>query len=347
MRARFACCCTALALSLGGVMLPSAPAFAADPALIEAAKREGQVTWYTTQIMTQFGRPAIDAFQKRYGIRVNAIRGDSIELAVRMLNEAQAGRVQADVFDGTSNATAMKRAGAALRWQPERAKTLPKEFSDPEGYWVASNIYVQTPAYNTNLVPKGSEPRSLEDLLDSKWKGKMAWATHATTSGAPGLVGVVLTELGEEKGKAYLRALAGQNIIEIGGSARSIVDQVIAGEYPLALQVFNHQPFISAERGAPVDWIAINPSMAILSVAGVSKDAPHPNAGKLLVDFLVSDEAQQLFREAGYIPVAPDVPPRNPALRPDGMVFRAIFFSPEAIDQSMPHWAQVFSEIFR
>jgi ABC-type Fe3+ transport system substrate-binding protein len=347
MRALYLCGCTALALTLAGIMLPGAPASAADPALVEAAQREGQVTWYTTQIMTQFGRAAIDAFQKRYGIKVNAIRSDSIELAVRMLNEAQAGRVQADVFDGTSNATAMKRAGAALRWQPDRAKALPKEYSDPEGYWVASNIYVQTPAFNTNLVPKGSEPRSWEDLLDPRWKGKMAWATHATTSGAPGLVGVVLTELGEEKGKAYLRALAKQSIIEVGGSARSIVDQVIAGEYPIALQVFNHQPFISAERGAPVDWIAIDPSMAILSVAGVSKDAPHPNAGKLLVDFLVSDDAQQLFREAGYIPVAPEVPPRNPALRPDGMVFRAIFFSPEAIDQSMPHWAEVFGEIFR
>jgi len=347
MRARNVCCCTALALSLGAAVLPASPASAADPALIEAAKREGQVTWYTTQIMTQFGRPAIEAFQKRYGIRVNAIRGDSIELAVRMINEAQAGRVQADVFDGTSNATAMKRGDAALRWQPDRAKALPKEFSDPEGYWVASNIYVQTPAYNTTLVRRGSEPRSWEDLLDPKWKGKMAWATHATTSGAPGFVGVVLTELGEEKGKAYLRALARQNIIEVGGSARSIVDQVIAGEYPIALQVFNHQPFISAERGAPVDWIAMNPAMAILSVAGVSKEAPHPNAGKLLVDFLVSDEAQKIFREAGYIPVAPDVPPRNPALRPDGMAFRAIFFSPEAIDQSMPHWAEIFGEIFR
>jgi ABC-type Fe3+ transport system substrate-binding protein len=345
MRARHVSCCTALALILGG--LQPVPAPAADPALIEAAKREGQVTWYTTQIMTQFGRPAIDAFQKRYGIRINAVRGDSIEHAVRMLNEAQAGRVQADVFDGTSNATAMKRAGAALQWQPDRAKLLPKEFSDPEGYWVASNIYVQTPAYNTNLVSKGSEPRNWPDLLDPKWKGKMAWATHATTSGAPGFVGVVLTELGEEKGKAYLRALAKQNIIEVGGSARSIVDQVIAGEYPLALQIFNHQPFISAERGAPVDWIAVNPSMAILAVAGVSKDAPHPNAGKLLVDFLVSDEAQELFREAGYIPVAPDVPPRNPALRPDGKSFRGIFFSPEAIDASMPHWAEVYSEIFR
>ena len=73
----------ALCSVLGG-MLCAAPARAADPALIAAAQKEGQVTWYTTQITNQFGRPAMDAFQKRYGIRVSFVRADSIELAVRM-----------------------------------------------------------------------------------------------------------------------------------------------------------------------------------------------------------------------------------------------------------------------
>ena len=77
------------ALATLGVLAASAPAFAADAALIAAAKKEGEVTWYTTQIITQFGRPAVDAFQKKYGIRVNCVRGDSVELAVRMLNEGQ------------------------------------------------------------------------------------------------------------------------------------------------------------------------------------------------------------------------------------------------------------------
>jgi ABC-type Fe3+ transport system substrate-binding protein len=339
----------AFSIGCGAFLLAamSAPRAAADAALIAAAQKEGQVTWYTTQIMNQFGRPAIDAFQKRYGIRVDAIRGDSVELAVRMLNEAQAGRLQADVFDGTSTATAMKKLGAALQWLPDGAKSLPKEYWDPQGYWVATNIYVHTPAYNTNLVPKGTEPRSWQDLLDPKWKGKMAWANHPTTSGAPGFVGVVLAELGEEKGRAYLRALARQNITELGGSARSIVDQAIAGEYPVVLQIFDHQPFISAERGAPIDWIPINPSMAIVSVAGVTKAAPHPNAGKLLVDFFISEEGQKIFRDFGYVPIAPDVPPRNPALRPDGKIFRGIFFPPEQVDAAMPHWVDVYNEIFR
>ncbi len=328
-------------------LIGAAPARAADPALIAAAQKEGEVTWYTTQITNQFGRPAMGAFQKRYGIRVNFVRADSVELAVRMLNEAQAGRPQADVYDGTATAPPVKRAGLALKWLPDRVQQWPQEYRDAEGYWVATNIYVHTPAYNTNLVPKGSEPRSLRDLLDPKWKGKMAWAIHSTSSGALGFIGLVLTDMGEAPGKAYLRELARQDITGLGVSARSVVDQAIAGEYPLVLQIFNHQPVISARRGAPIDWIPMSPAMAVLCVVGVTKDAPHPNAAKLLVDFFVSEEGQKLFRDADYIPAAPDVPPREPALRPDGKNFRGIFFSPEQADAAMPHWLEVYNEIFR
>ena len=82
---------------------------------------------------------------------------------------------------------------------------------------------------------------------------------HATSSGAAGFIGLVLDEWGEEKGKAYLRELAKQNITRLGGSARAVTDQAIAGEYPIVLQIFNHQPVISAKRGAPIDWIPMNP----------------------------------------------------------------------------------------
>jgi ABC-type Fe3+ transport system substrate-binding protein len=337
---------SALCGALGG-MLPAAPAHAADAALIAAAQKEGQVTWYTSQITNQFGRPAMEAFQKRYGIRVNFVRADSVEVAARMLNEAQAGRLQADVFDGTAAAPVVKRAGLALKWLPDRARLWPPEYRDAEEYWVATNLFVHTPAYNTDLVPKGSEPRSLRDLLDPKWKRKMAWAIHATSSGALGFIGTVLAEMGEAPGKAYLRALARQDIIGLGGSARTAVDQAIAGEFSVVLQAFNHQPVISARRGAPIDWIAMSPAMAVLSVAGVTKDAPHPNAAKLLADFFVADEGQKLFRDADYIPAAPDVPPREPSLRPDGQSFRAIFFSPEQLDAATPHWLEVYNEIFR
>jgi ABC-type Fe3+ transport system substrate-binding protein len=157
----------------------------------------------------------------------------------------------------------------------------------------------------------------------------------------------VLTEMGEEKGKAYLRELAKQNITKLGGSGRSVTDQAIVGEYAVVLQVFNHQPVISAKRGAPIDWIPLNPSMTILSVGGLTRGAPHPNAGKLMLDFLTSDDGQKLFRDSDYIPAAPDVPPRDLKMRPDGQTFRGIFFTPERVDAGMQQWAKAFDEIFR
>jgi ABC-type Fe3+ transport system substrate-binding protein len=91
----------------------------------------------------------------------------------------------------------------------------------------------------------------------------------------------------------------------------------------------------------------MSPAMAILSVAGIVRGAPHPNAGKLLVDFFLSRAAQEIFRDGDYIPVDPDVPPREPSLRPDGTRFRATFYSPEEIDAGMPHWVTLFNQLFK
>ena len=331
----------------GIIAVTLSSATAADDALIAAAKKEGQVNWYTTQIVNQFSRPAAEAFQKKYGIRVNYVRGDSVELAVKLVNEGRSGRVQADVFDGTSALAAVKREGLVLRWIPESAKRLPKQYWDSEGYWVATNIFIRTPAFSTNLISRGSEPKTWQDLLDPKLRGRMAWAGHATTSGAAGFVGLVLHEMGEEKGMAYQRELAKQNIIQLGGSARAAVDQVVAGEYPMVLQAFNHQPVISARRGAPIDWIPMNPAMGVLSVASLAKGGANPNAAKLLVEYFISEEGQKLFQSGDYIPVDPNVPPLEPRLRPDGQTFRATFFTPEQIDAAMPRWFQTFKDLFR
>ena len=156
---------------------------AADEALIAAAKKEGQLTWYTTQIVNQFARPAASAFEKKYGIRVNFIRADSNEVTLRILNEGKAGRVQADVFDGTGAAASLKKDGLVAKFVPENASRLPAQFIDAEGYWVATNLYVLTPGFNTDLIKKGTEPRTLQDLLDPKLRGKIAWNCRSCGNG--------------------------------------------------------------------------------------------------------------------------------------------------------------------
>ncbi len=247
-------------------------AYAADDALIAAAQKEGHVTWYTTQIVDQFAAPAAKAFEKKYGIKVDYVRADPNSLVLRIWNEAKAGRVEADVFDGAPTVTGLKKVDLVAPWVPDGAARLPPQDYDPKGTWVATNIYVLTPAYNTSLVPKGTEPRTFSDLLEPRWKGRMAWASG--TFSAPGFIGLVLASMGEDQGLAFLRRLAAQNIVSLNVSAREVLDQAIAGEFPLALATFNYHSVISAAEGAPVDWIPMNPSLAYFSVAGIVKGAP-------------------------------------------------------------------------
>src|SRR6266567_26159 len=308
----FAC---ALAASLAS--LATSVAHAADAALIAAAKKEGEVVWYSTQIISQLVRPVTAAFEKKYpGIKVRSTRANATEVAVKILNESRAGRPQSDVFDGTSTVVPLRREGYVLQSQPDAAKAYPAAYRDPDAYWIASHLFINTPGFNTSLIPKGTEPKTYQDLLDPKWRGKIAWNGLPSTSGGVGFIGTVLAEMGEEKGMAYLRAFSKQKVANVAAAAREVLDQVIAGEYPLALQIFNHHAVISAKKGAPVDWIKMEPATGTLSVMSIHQNAPHPNAAKLLVDFIISREGQQVFRDADYIPAHPDIAALVPTLKP-------------------------------
>ena len=174
----------------------------------------------------------------------------------------------------------------------------------------------------------------------------MAWKMN-DLSGGPGFIGNVLSHMGEERGMAYLRQLARQDIRVLNASARAVLDQVIAGEYAVALQIFNHHAVISAKKGAPVDWIKMEPATGTLSVLSIHKNAPHPNAAKLLVDFIISKEGQEVFRDADYIPAHPGVAALVPTLKPKEGNFRVHFFTPEETEEGMPEWKKVSDELFR
>ncbi len=318
-----------------------------DPATIAAAKQEGSVVWYTTQIVDQFARPAAAAFEKKYGIHVDYVRADSAAVALRILNEGKAGQVHADVFDGTSGVAALKTRGLVLKYLPPAAEKLAAQYRDPDQFWAATNLYVLTPGYNTQALPPAEAPKTFDDLLDPKLKDRIAWNISPSSSAAPGFIGLILHTMGEEPGRAYLKKLAKQNILGVQGSARQVLDQVIAGEADLALNIFNTHAVISAGKGAPVAWIPMQPIMVTLSALSVTAAAPHPNAARLLMNFLLSEDGQKLYRTANYIPVLDSVPPEDPSVRPDGVKVKAYFVGPEQIDALMPHWVAVFNEIFK
>jgi ABC-type Fe3+ transport system substrate-binding protein len=336
-----------IALALCAALAPGAPARAADQALIAAAKKEGEVTWYTVQIVNQLAAPVARAFEKKYGIKVNYVRANADEVLLRVVNEAKAGRIYCDLVDGDSTAPALKRARLALQWTPDVAKDFPSDRKDPEGYWIATYVSVSTPDVNTERTTPATRPKSWQDFLDPRWKNEIAWSSEDSPLAGPGFVGLVMRVLGPTMGRAYLQKLARQNIAGLPVANRQVLDQVIAGEYSLGLQISDHHAYFSAKQGAPVAWLPVGPAMVTAITASVIKGAPHPNAAKLLLDFLVSKEGQMIYKEAGYLPANPEVSPKDSALLPNGGDFRGIFYSPEEIEKELPSWVALYNEYFR
>ena len=204
-----------------------------------------------------------------------------------------------------------------------------------------------TAGYNTELVPKGSEPRNWEDLLDPKYKGKLVWNATPSSSAGQGFVGLVMMEYGEAKARAYFEKLSRQNVAAIKGTARQVLDQVIAGEYAIALEIFNNHATISKARGAPGDWLKMEPALAVVLPMSLTKGAPHPNAGKLFFEFIMSDEGQTIMAKAGELPVSPKIPPLVPDLRPETGKFRATYITPQKLQDELTGWTKVYDDYFR
>jgi iron(III) transport system substrate-binding protein len=178
------------------------------------------------------------------------------------------------------------------------------------------------------------------------WKDKIAIKPN-DLSGLYGFIGNVLAFMGEEKGMDYLRKLSKQNIKLVNASARAVLDQVIGGEYPMALQIFNHHAAISAAKGAPVDWLRLDPATVTPGVVALTEGGPHPNAGLLFVEFLTSKEGQEIFQKAQYLPVRPEIPALIPELIPERGGFTATVITPEMVDKSTRRWEEIAKQLFR
>src|SRR5262245_32317028 len=190
------------------ILVVATGAQAATQALIEAAKREARVTWYTTLLVDDASGPLAAAFEKKYGIDVDFIRRDgSIQLRT-ILEEARSGMMKVDVFDGTTTAAFVMKEGLAEAYKADSAVDIPAEYKDPNGYWTAQVLYFQTLGYNADLVPANEVPKSYRDLLDPKWKGKMAWTAEPQLTGGMGFTVNVLAAIGERGGNASLACAA-------------------------------------------------------------------------------------------------------------------------------------------
>jgi iron(III) transport system substrate-binding protein len=314
--------------------------------LLEGAKKEGKISFYTGLIVDQVVRPVKDAFEKEYPfVQVEFFRANAERLAQRVLTEYQARRFEVDVISGSAAATMLQRAGLMQRFYSPPIAEYPPELKDPKGFWGSTNVYFMTLGYNTRMVKAAELPKTYEELLNPRWKGQMMWST-SRGSGAPQFIGNIFQTMGQEAGKAYLQKLKQQNIVKTTASARQILDLVIAGEYPLSIQIFNHHAFISRAAGAPVDWQPLEPVTATNNSIGIAKNAPHPYAAMLFLDYVLSKKGQRVFQAANYLPAHPEIPALQADLKPGVRFKKANYLSPEILYDKSNEWGDYFDKEF-
>jgi len=335
----------AIAILVAALSLFASAAEAASQALIDAAKREGRVVWYTTLLVDEASGPLAAAFEKKYpGIHVEFIRKDGSEHLRNILAQAKAGAMQADVFDGTTTAAFLMKENVAAPYRADSASDIPARYKDPNGYWTAQVLYFQTLGYNSDLVPPSDAPKSYRDLLDPKWKGKLAWSAEDQLTGGLGFIVNVLDTMGEEKGTEYLGLLAKQDIARVRTGINGVTRALAAKQFAVGVTVDNHHTVIADEKGAHVNWVAIEPVLGLSNNIGLIKGAPHPNAAKLLIDFNLSAEGQTVLRNGNHIPASEKVEAADPSLKRG---FTVNYISPqEGVEATMRAQA-VFRKFWR
>jgi len=281
----------------------------ANPQIIEAAKQEGKVSYYTTMTLSQ-SKKVVDRFQQKYPfIQPELFRGGGDEVLNRIQNEARGNFYAWDVVStrGDSVLTLMDSKLITPYRSPE-SKFIDRDMVDDDGYWTAYYVNPYVLGYNTNLVKKEDVPKTYEQLLDPKWKGRKI----SIDDSAYGLLAGLIRAWGKEKAVDYFKKLAAQEPVVMRGNTNR-VQLAMAGEYPL---IIAYAPTLQRETslGHPMDWVPLEPVPVQINPMMLAAKAPHPNAGKLFMDFLLSKEGQKMLVGFRRIPVREDVDPDPPRL---------------------------------
>jgi iron(III) transport system substrate-binding protein len=274
---------------------------------LEAAKREGKLAWYTSTNITE-SKPLLDEFEKQYPfIKGEIIRASGEKTLNRIVTEGRAGRWDFDVVT-ISEVDALMEAKLLGTYKSPESKNYISEFKDPNGHWTAVYVNYTTIGYNPKMVPEKDAPKQWEDLLSPKWKGKVSidqeqYPWFATLHKA----------WGRERAQKFMKTIAKQDIQWRKG--HTLITQLMAaGEFPVAI-IYAHRTEEMKQKGAPVEWVnTVNPLVVTLNSAGISPKAPHPNAAKLFIDFMLSKPAQQRLRALRRIPARSDVEPISPRM---------------------------------
>ena len=302
--------------------------------LIDGAKKEGELVIYTSAQADDLGA-LVTAFEKKYGIRVSVWRSSSEKVLQRSVAEARANRFSVDVVEtnGPELESLHREKILQLIKSPHHADLIAPALR-PHGEWVGTRLNVFVQAYNTKAIRKEDLPRTWNDLLGPKWKGKLG----IEAEDFDWLAGL-FAELGEDRGAKLFREIVAANGMSVRKGHTLLAQLVVSGEVPFALTVYNYKAEQLKRQGAPIDWFAIGAAIARPNGAGVARRSPHPHAAVLFYDFEISEEGQRLLAQRDFVPTSTKVD------TPLGKLPLRFVDARVTLDEN-DKWAKLYEEIF-
>jgi iron(III) transport system substrate-binding protein len=298
--------------------------------LIAGAKKEGVVNVYSS-ITIDDQKVLVAAFEKKYGVRLQFWRSSSETILQRAMVEYRGGRYEVDAIETSAAEMELLHREKLLVEvkSPHLADIVPAALR-PHREWVGDRLNIISAGYNTNLVKKQDAPKTYQDLLDPKWKGKLGIeADDAVWFGA------LANAMGEEKTVRLFRDIARTNGLSVRKGHTLLANLVVSGEVPYALTLYHYKAEQLKNSGAPLEWYVLPPGFARFLGTGIMRRAPHPHAAILFLDFMLSD-AQRLLLDRDFTPT-------NIKVKPLDVAFNVI--DPAQVLDEGDKWQKLYEEI--
>lgn len=300
--------------------------------LADGAKKEGTVVIYTSAPPDDMAVLAA-AFEKKHGVKLQVWRASSEKVVQRTVTEARAGRFEADIIETNGpDIEALQREKLLQEVRsPHLADLIPGAIP-PHREWLSMRLNIWVAAYNTKLVKKEELPKTYEELTNPRWKGKLG-----IEGGDANWFSGVVKQMGEDRGLKVFRDIVAANGISVRVGHTLLTNLVIAGEIPMALTVYNYRVEQMKNRGAPIDWFIIPPTIARFQGMGLARRAPRPHAAVLYFDFMLTD-GQEILLRRGFIPTSKSITtPLNQ--------FPMTLLDPKIALDEHDKWSKLFKDI--
>ena len=336
LKLKLALCAAAL------LVFAAAPAQAQDPVDAAKAKAEGKLSWYTSTPIEQ-AQKIVAIFKRQSGIEVELFRSGGSAILSRFQQEMNAGRVAVDVITHSepAAANALGKKGYFVPFKPKNFDKIPDAAKAADGSFIGQRLNMMTHYLRSDKVAAADEPKTWDDLLAAKYKGKLVMTDPSFTSLQVSVVGMI----SQARGWGFYEKLRLNDVMIVQGN-QQVSDMLKRGERLIAVGALDSYAADLKKEGHPIKTLYPSDGVFIIpSPTSVVKGSPHPNAAKLFAEFMIGDDAQRLFPADGGYSARLDIaaPPGSPDLKS----LKIVAVDDDYIEKETQRIKRRFNEIFQ